>query len=708
MLAEATPGGSHLNMQKRREVLQENARFAQQIRALELTYGKIAAQQKSLISALENGMSSYKSSPINTQKVENLQDVRKSYDVLLTRDIGAIAQRKSHHTEVLETLLNAVEDLKVLRDATKADLVEPIFYTEMSNAERERTADLLSRWKTLLKDENDLSVLHHEYPKTPFRGITSERPWYSLDPRDAVRFGGILSLIPVTLDIAKQTHRVVQTVASGEKSMLEKDSLKLPSVLSDLVKLHPNTSEAEPTRVNTQRRKWEKPNVFGEERPEVTYRRAASAVSDIQENEVAAPKRKQWSKDPLSLSTPAFLSNTSNPHNPGHDVVRKSNPGVHPGKGNPGTPVSSMPRVQKQGTHGVSGEDIHVIVKDMIAPLSVQVKANSDKLQDVEGQVRQCSARLTTLSEHQASLALKVFEAIRKDLEEHLNTNIRDIIKTEMETLTPRSTEEIRRQMEESMKQKLESFYRVEVQRVASQLHQDAVRTQKEVEGLKRSQRDTDLRVTEEKYGPLQRQLEDLRDQSASVREKYGPLQRQLEDLRDQNAAELRRLEALVVEERNRLEQRLKKEEEKIEHRFGAGYHEGSHQDRTAQSELFKYVQQELGRLQLKVRHLEDALVQQRVDTGPRGTLRGDQLLWIARQVGNKYWNLGIKLGLSLGALGEIKHANPGDVDQMAFAMLLDWQRQYGEGATADKIVDALHQLHLTKLAETVRDSLPP
>ncbi|XP_019630102.1 PREDICTED: uncharacterized protein LOC109474270 [Branchiostoma belcheri] len=687
MLAEATPGGSHLNMQKRREVLQENARFAQQIRALELTYGKIAAQQKSLISALENGMSSYKSSPINTQKVENLQDVRKSYDVLLTRDIGGITQRKSHHTEVLETLLNAVEDLKVLRDATKADLVEPIFYTEMSNAERERTADLLAKWKTLLRDENDLSVLHHEYPKTPFRGITSERPWYSLDPRDAVRFGGILSLIPVTLDIAKQTHRVVQTVASGEKSMLEKDSLKLPSVLSDLVKLHPNTSEAEPTRVNTQRRKWEKPNVFGEERPEVTYRRAASAVSDVQDNEVAAPKRKQWSKDPLSLSTPAFLSNTSNPHNPGHDVVRKPNPGVHPGKGNPGTPVSNMPRVQKQGTHGVSGDDIRVIVKDMIAPLSVQVKANSDKLQDVEGQVRQCSARLTTLSEHQASLALKVFEAIRKDLEEHLNTNIRDIIKAEMETLTPRSTEEIRRQMEESMKQKLESFYRVEVQRVASQLHQDAVRTQKEVEGLKRYQRDTDLRVTEEKYGPLQRQLEDLRDQ---------------------NAAELRRLEALVVEERNRLEQRLKKEEEKIEHRFGAGYHEGSHQDRTAQSELFKYVQQELGRLQLKVRHLEDALVQQRVDTGPRGTLRGDQLLWIARQVGNKYWNLGIKLGLSLGALGEIKHANPGDVDQMAFAMLLDWQRQYGEGATADKIVDALHQLHLTKLADTVRDSLPP
>eukprot|EP00058_Branchiostoma_floridae_P027479 XP_002612970.1 hypothetical protein BRAFLDRAFT_74755 [Branchiostoma floridae] len=687
MLAEATPGGSHLNLQKRREVLQENQRFAQQIRGLELTYGKIAAQQKSLISALENGMSSFKTTPINTQKVENLQDVRKSYDVLLTRDIGAVQQRKSHHTEVLETLLNAVEDLKVLRDSTKADLVEPIFYTEMSNAERERTADLLARWKTLLKDENDLTVLHHEYPKTPFKGITSDRPWYSLDPRDAARFGGILSLIPVTLDIAKKTHRVVQTVASGEKSMLQKDSLKLPSVLSDLVKFHPDSSEAEPTRIHTQqRRKWEKPNVFGEERPEVTYRRAASAVSDVQDNEVAAPKRKQWSKDPLSMSTPGFLSN--NPHNPGH-VGQKLNPGVHNGKGNPGTPISNMARGQRQGMQGVSGEEIRVIVKDMIAPLSVQVKANSDKLQDVEGQVRQCSARLTTLSEHQAGLALKVFEAIRKDLEEHLNTNIRDIIKTEMETLTPRSTEEIRKQMEESMKQKLDSFYRVEVQRLASQLHQDTLRTQKEVEGLKQSQRDTDLRVTEEKYGPLQRQLDQLREQ---------------------NTAELRRLEALVVEERNRLEQRLKREEEKIEHRFatGAGIHEESHQDRTAQSELFKYVQQELGRLQLKVRHLEDAVVQQRADTGPKGTLRGDQLLWIARQVGNKYWNLGIKLGLSLGALGEIKHANPGDVDQMAFAMLLDWQRQYGDGATVDRIVDSLHQLHLTKLADSVRDSLPP
>ncbi|CAH1241201.1 Hypp6330 [Branchiostoma lanceolatum] len=451
MLAEATPVGSHLNLQKRREVLQENARFAQQIRALELTYGKIAAQQKSLISALENGMSSFKTTPLNTQTVENLQDVRKSYDVLLTRDIGAVQQRKSHHTEVLETLLNAVEDLKVLRDSTKADLVEPIFYTEMTNAERERTADLLANWKTLLKDENDLSVLHTKYPKTPFRGITSERPWYSLDPRDAARFGGILSLIPVTLDIAKQTHRVVQTVASGEKSMLQKDSLKLPSVLSDLVKLHPNSSEAElePTRVNTQRRKWEKPNVFGEDRPEVTYRRAASAVSDVQDNDVAAPKRKQWSKDPLSLSTPAFLSNpghgVQNPHNPGHGG-QKPNPGVHQhnGKGNPGTPISSMPRVQRQGMQGMSAEDIRVIVKDMIAPLSVQIKANSEKLQDVEGQVRQCSARLTKLSEHQAGLALKVFEAIRKDLEEHLNTNIRDIIKTEMAALTPRSTEEIR------------------------------------------------------------------------------------------------------------------------------------------------------------------------------------------------------------------------------------------------------------------------
>ncbi|XP_066300477.1 uncharacterized protein [Branchiostoma lanceolatum] len=694
MLAEATPGGSHLNLQKRREVLQENARFAQQIRALELTYGKIAAQQKSLISALENGMSSFKTTPLNTQTVENLQDVRKSYDVLLTRDIGAVQQRKSHHTEVLETLLNAVEDLKVLRDSTKADLVEPIFYTEMTNAERERTADLLAKWKTLLKDEHDLSVLHQKYPKTPFRGITSERPWYSLDPRDAARFGGILSLIPVTLDIAKQTHRVVQTVASGEKSMLQKDSLKLPSVLSDLVKLHPNSSEAElePTRGNTQRRKWEKPNVFGEDRPEVTYRRAASAVSDVQDNDVAAPKRKQWSKDPLSLSTPAFLSNpghgVQNPHNPGHGGP-KLNPGVHQhnGKGNPGTPLSSMPRVQREGMQGMSAEDIRVIVKDMIAPLSVQIKANSEKLQDVEGQVRQCSARLTKLSEHQAGLALKVFEAIRKDLEEHLNTNIRDIIKTEMAALTPRSTEEIRKQLEESMKQKLDSFYRVEVQRLASQLHQDTLRTQKEVEGLKQSQRDTDLRVTEEKYGPLQRQLDELRDQ---------------------NTAELRRLEALVVEERNRLEQRLKREEEKIEHRFEAGFHEESHQDRSAQSELSKYVQQELGRLQLKVRHLEDAVVQQRADTGPQGTLRGDQLLWIARQVGNKYWNLGIKLGLSLGALGEIKHANPGDVDQMAFATLLDWQRQFGDRATVDRIVDALHQLHLTKLAESVRDSLPP
>ncbi|XP_038049451.1 uncharacterized protein LOC119723040 [Patiria miniata] len=87
------------------------------------------------------------------------------------------------------------------------------------------------------------------------------------------------------------------------------------------------------------------------------------------------------------------------------------------------------------------------------------------------------------------------------------------------------------------------------------------------------------------------------------------------------------------------------------------------------------------------------------------GVMCDRKILTISTLIGQRYPELGLKLGLTEAQLAQIKASEPADLQHQVFHTLDLWRRQEGKGATLEKLNDALKELGWISVLTQIRNT---
>ncbi|XP_072173733.1 uncharacterized protein [Diadema setosum] len=87
------------------------------------------------------------------------------------------------------------------------------------------------------------------------------------------------------------------------------------------------------------------------------------------------------------------------------------------------------------------------------------------------------------------------------------------------------------------------------------------------------------------------------------------------------------------------------------------------------------------------------------------GTLSDHKLITMSTLIGNRYPELGQRLGMTLGQLEEIRQSSPGNLQHQVFTMLAMWRDIHRDKATLSVLQDVLKDLGWTSVYTQIRNT---
>ncbi|XP_072020998.1 uncharacterized protein [Amphiura filiformis] len=90
---------------------------------------------------------------------------------------------------------------------------------------------------------------------------------------------------------------------------------------------------------------------------------------------------------------------------------------------------------------------------------------------------------------------------------------------------------------------------------------------------------------------------------------------------------------------------------------------------------------------------------------GPDGLLCDRKLTTISNLIGNKYPDLGFKLGLTAEQIRAAKSSSPERLEHQVYYMLATWKDEFKQDATMDRLNQALQDLGWISVLTQIRNT---